>query len=132
MRRNKNATSHITGYCSGAPGIGINALNLKYDGADQIINKAIDSINNEQLLHKDILCCGNSSVVEFFIQAGMYEEARKRMSLMIQRADINGHFNLFNERLRYVYSSSLFYGVTGIAYTMLRILDPENIESVLL
>ena len=132
MRRNKNATSHITGYCSGAPGIGINALNLKYDVADQIINKAIDSINNEQLLYKDILCCGNSSVVEFFIQAGMYEEARKRMSLMIQRADINGHFNLFNERLRYVYSSSLFYGVTGIAYTMLRILDPENIESVLL
>lgn len=132
VRSSKMSDSHICGYCSGAPGIGMNALQSKSDLSKDILNKAIESVENEGLLYKDILCCGNCSIIEFLLQAGRINEAKERMAAVLDREKRIGHFHYYNEGLSYVYSPSLLYGEAGIGYTILRLLDPKQIESVLL
>ena len=44
----------------------------------------------------------------------------------------NGHYNCINRSMNNVYTSSLFYGTAGIGYEILRLLDPEKTESVLI
>ena len=131
-RRHQNSDSFMSGYCSGAPGIGMNALNLKYDGYDFALDKAIESVMKQPLQVKDILCCGNCAIVEFLLEAGMRREARSRMNAVIKRNNRDGHYTFFNEGVDYVYSPSLFYGAAGLGYTMLRLIDPEGTMSVLL
>jgi lantibiotic modifying enzyme len=139
-RRLAERTDHyITGYCSGAPGIGLNALSLKYNGFSPILEKAIASVRKEPMQFKDILCCGNSAMIEFLLEAGtklsrpdLTEEARTRMALVLERAKRQGLFNCVNASVSNIYSPSLFYGTAGIGYEMLRLFSPEGTESVLL
>ncbi len=138
-RRQEHTDKYLTGYCSGAPGIGLNALRLPYENAEKTLEKAIFSSLKEPLQYKDFLCCGNSAVIEFLLEAGritgkreLLEEARTRMALVIERADQNGHYNCVNRNVSDVFSPSLLYGVSGIGYEMLRLISPENMESVLL
>ena len=138
-RANERSQNYMTGYCSGAPGIGMNAVCLKYDGYEDILEKAIQSTLKEPLQYKDHLCCGNSAMIEFLILAGtelnrkdLLQEARTRMAMVIRRAAKNGHYNCINRSMNYVYTSSLFYGTAGIGYEILRLLDPEKTESVLI
>ncbi|MBQ9159305.1 MAG: type 2 lantipeptide synthetase LanM [Erysipelotrichaceae bacterium] len=132
VRSSRRSDSHICGYCSGAPGIGMNALQNKSDLSKDLLNKAMESVENEGLLYKDILCCGNCSIIEFLLQAGRINEAQERMAAVLDREKRIGHFHYYNEGLSYVYSPSLLYGEAGIGYTILRLLDPKQIESVLL
>ena len=90
-------------------------------------------------MYKDFLCCGNSAVIDFLLEAGTYldreeltAQARTRMAMMIDRADLRGHYNCVNDGIEDVFSPSLFYGVAGIGYEMLRLISPGDVESVLL
>ena len=138
-RERERTDAYLTGYCSGAPGIGLNALLLQYDGADVTLSRAVNSCLKEPLLPKDFLCCGNSAVIDFLLEAGLKtnndeltEKARTRMAMLIERADLNGHYQCLNRSLSPVFSPSLFYGVAGIGYEMLRLIAPDRIESILL
>lgn len=135
----EKSDNYLTGYCSGAPGIGLNALELRYPGSDQIIALAIDSALREPLQYKDFLCCGNSAVIEFLLTAGctlgrpeLVSEARTRMALMMERRESSGHYNCLNQGVSHVFSPGLFYGISGIGYEMLRLADPSRIKTVLL
>ena len=138
-RGNERSQNYLTGYCSGAPGIGMNAVCLKYGGYEETLEKAIQSTLKEPLQYKDHLCCGNSAMIEFLILAGnelnredLVQAARTRMAMVIRRAEKNGHYNCINRSMNNVYTSSLFYGTAGIGYEILRLLDPEKTESVLI
>jgi|GEM_PF-1669068 len=139
LRSNDSAKDHMSGYCSGASGIGMNALCTNYDGAEIIVKLAIDSLNCEPLIYKDFICCGNSAIADFLLEAGvrnnndeLIKMARGRMAMVIERSDKEGHYNCVNKSLKNVYSSNLFYGTAGIGYEMLRLIDPGKIESLLL
>ena len=138
-RAREKTDAYMTGYCSGAPGIGLNALLLQYDNAGIIFERAVRSCLKEPLLSKDFLCCGNSAVMDFLLEAGLksgndrlVDEARTRMAMVIERAEQNGHYQCLSRSLTPVFSPSLFYGVAGIGYEMLRLAAPDKIESVLL
>ena len=139
-RRGAEVTdAYMTGYCSGAPGIGLNALETAYDGSDAILERALESVLKEPILHKDFLCCGNSAVVEFLLQTGIRKNrpetvllARRRMARIVRRADRNGTYHCVPRSLNDVFSPGLFYGVAGIGYEMLRLSAPDRIENVLL
>ena len=138
-RARERTDAYMTGYCSGAPGIGLNALLLQYDNAGITLGRAVDNCLKEPLLSKDFLCCGNSAVIDFLLEAGLntnndelMEKARTRMAMVIERADCNGYYQCLSRSLSPVFSPSLFYGVAGIGYEMLRLAAPDRIESVLL
>ena len=99
----------------------------------------IVSAADSALQPKDFLCCGNSAVVDFLLEAGrkthreeLVEAAGTRMAMVIERAERNGHYQCMSRSLSPVFSPSLFYGVAGIGYEMLRLAAPDRIESVLL
>ena len=138
-RRSERAEEYMTGYCSGAPGIGMNALLLEYEGYEETLKKAIRSTLKEPLMYKDFLCCGNSAMVEFLLLAGtklqrqdLVEEARTRMAMVIARAERNGHYQCINKSMNHVFNSSLYYGTAGIGYEMLRLISPDTLECPLL
>lgn len=132
LRRGRKTDSHMCGYCSGAPGIGINALNTRYACSDQVVKQALASVRQEELLEKDILCCGNCSIIEFLLQAGYADEANHRMERVIRRAGKNGGFRYYSASLTQVFSPNLLFGAAGIGYELLRLFDPEGIEPVLI
>jgi len=90
------------------------------------VKRAVRAVLREPLLYKDFLCCGNSAVIEFLLQAGLYDEARTRAAMMSERAVRNGHFNCLSPNVQEIFSPSLFYGAAGIGYEMLRIMAPDQ------
>jgi lantibiotic modifying enzyme len=139
LRKARRSTNYMTGYCSGAPGIGLNALHAGYEHADWMIEHAIESVREEPLQYKDYLCCGNSAAVEFLLEAGrimnrpdLVQEANARMTMVIARAENDGHYHCVSRSLTNVYSPSLFYGTAGIGYEILRLAYPDRFEPVLL
>ena len=139
LRKARRSTNYMTGYCSGAPGIGLNALHAGYEHADWMIEHAIESVRKEPLQYKDYLCCGNSAAVEFLLEAGrimnrpdLVQEANARMTMVIARAENDGHYHCVSRSLTNVYSPSLFYGTAGIGYEILRLAYPDRFEPVLL
>ncbi len=139
LRKARRSSNYMTGYCSGAPGIGLNALHAGYEHVDWIISRAIESVRKEPLMYKDYLCCGNSAAVEFLLEAGrimnrpnLVQEANARMTMVIERAETDGHYHCVNHGLTNVYTPSLFHGTAGIGYEILRLAYPERIESILL
>lgn len=138
MRDHQKTDNYLSGYCSGASGIGLDALRNKYEGSDRIIELALDSVMKEPIQEKDFLCCGNCAIIEFLLSAGtetgreeLPAEARRRMSHVIARADKRGYYSCLSKTIESIISPSLFYGVAGIGYEMLRLAAPERIESVL-
>ncbi len=139
LRKAQRSSNYMTGYCSGAPGIGLNALHAGYEHADWIISRAVESVRKEPLQYKDYLCCGNSASIEFLLEAGrimnrpdLVQEANARMTMVIGRAENDGHYHCVNNGLTNVFSPSLFHGTAGIGYEILRLAYPDRIESILL
>ena len=138
-RAAERTEQYLTGYCSGAPGIGLNALLLNYENAGLTFRRAVDSCLKEPLLPKDFLCCGNCAVVDFLLEAGLktkderlLKAAKDRMAAVIERAGRNGTYLCLPRTMKPIFSPSLFYGVAGIGYEMLRLAAPDIIESALL
>ena len=131
-RRLEHSEVFLSGYCSGAAGIGMHALRLSYPGSERILELALESVLSQPLLYKDFLCCGNSAVSDFLLQAGREADARSRMAYVLERAEQSGTFNCMTQAVTEVFSPSLFYGVAGIGYELLRLLDPVQVESIYL
>ena len=138
-RSRQNSSEFITGYCSGAPGIGINAIETGYSNFEEVISLAVESVLDQPLNFKDFLCCGNAASIEFLLQAGMAleddrlkDQARTRMALVIKRARERGYYTCVTRSLNNVFSPNLFYGVSGIGYEMYRLAFPDETESILL
>ena len=137
-RRGPASQSHLAGYCSGAPGIGLDALRTGYEGSDGILEKAVKSCLAEPLQYKDFLCCGNSAVSDFLLEAGtalgdgsLVRAAEARMAAVIERAERNGAYTTVNRGVARVFSPGLMYGTAGIGYVMLRLASPGRIHSLL-
>ena len=137
-RQSERTENYMSGWCSGAAGIGNDALLAAYEGHEEVIQRAVSSILKEPLLFKDFLCCGNCSMVDFMIEASrrydpsLKDHAMTRLALIRERAKKTGHYNFQSPRIQPLFSPTLFYGAAGIGYEMLRMADCEEIESVLL
>ena len=92
----------------------------------------------EPLQYKDFLCCGNSAVSDFLLEAGtalgdgrLVRAAEARMAAVIERAERNGAYTTVNRGVSRVFSPGLMYGTAGIGYVMLRLASPGRIHSLL-
>ena len=130
MRRPFEKT-YMHGYCIGAPGLAIVGKRVGKAGSEKICKLAGKAIDTFPLMARDHLCCGNSSLVEACLSTGSYEEAGRILEGMYERKNKDGYYHIMNAGYRQIQNLSLFYGLTGIGYEMLRYCDPEKIFSVL-
>ena len=99
--------------------------------AQTIARMVRQSVSTLPLMPFDHLCCGNSAVVEYYLSTGDREAAGRVLGAII------GHGSHEGERpdpLSNVSCSSiatLFNGIGGIGYELLRYAYPETIRSVL-
>ena len=127
---------YMHGYCAGAPGTGIMARRMLDAGrggerARMLAELARGSVQGLPLNAFDHLCCGNSAVVEYYLSVGDHEAAGRVLETICGH-DLHegGHQDSFpNAGGNAV--ATLFNGVCGIGYELLRYAYPETIISVL-
>jgi lantibiotic modifying enzyme len=91
------------------------------------------------LLGLDHWCCGSSGVAEALIYAGevfesndLLDMARTTIDLTIRRA-LKTNYYRFNPHVgqNYCFQPSLFRGLAGIGYTIIRSLEPGSLPCIL-
>lgn len=144
----------MSGYCSGAPGIGISrkaAAEIIRDCLEQ--NHSMEPEEKEKakkllaLCEKDILraaeytgtrradqsvrehlCCGEAGRIDFLIHLGKdaQKEAKERISYMVRRKEKVGEYSYHPAEGFFYKNLSMFQGDAGIGYELLRIIAPEK------
>jgi len=136
----------MAGWCSGAPGIGLARLGTLSVHHTQKVHEDIANALafaftlNYPPYYSDHICCGNGGRIELLIEAGhrlnqpeLLTEAGKRLSWMLQRKKELGHyvFHGENKEAGALFNPSLFQGLAGIGYELLRLFNREGIPSIL-
>ena len=127
---------YMHGYCAGAPGTGIVVNRMLEEGrgdarAQTIARMVRQSVETLPLMPFDHLCCGNSAVVEYYLSTGDREAAGRVLGA------IGGHGSHEDKRQDFLSNVScnsiatLFNGIGGIGYELLRYAYPDTIRSVL-
>lgn len=128
------------GTCSGAPGIGITRIAIRrYIPSIQdvpIIDRVDAFCAGEQLVGCDNYCCGTMGWVDYLIESSLFSgniellaKAKEIASSVIPSISKE---NYILSNLKGIYDVSLFTGISGIGYEMIRTQLPEQIPSPLL
>lgn len=127
---------YMHGYCAGAPGTGIVVNRMLEEGrgderAQTIARMVRQSVDTLPLMPFDHLCCGNSAVVEYYLSTGYREAAGRVLGAIIGQGSYEGERPdpLLNVSCSSI--ATLFNGIGGIGYELLRYAYPETIRSVL-
>ncbi len=130
--------SHKTakGNCYGAEGIGIICDRLKEEGIrsdclSRMLERADRSVRNHPMLSLDHLCCGNMSAVDYYLETGDTESAGKLLSAVVDNQKKTGNYRLGLVGYQMNNNVTLFYGLAGIGYELLRYTDPGHFPTVL-
>lgn len=133
----------MVAWCHGAPGIGLARLGglpvLDTPAIRQDIANALETTLAASDRDVDHICCGSMGCLEFLLEASrrlgrpeLLDEARRRASRIVRRAVETGHYRLHAQVPDVTDSPSLFQGIAGIGYELLRLAEPAGLPSVLL
>ena len=96
------------------------------------LERAINSCMTHKTMYRDHLCCGNASVADFMINLFLIsrnnEYLEKAKALLLPETE----YAYFPETYRNTFSAGLLFGASGVGYELLRLIKPEEIESVLI
>jgi lantibiotic modifying enzyme len=123
----------MSAWCNGAIGIGMaraswTGLGPDVAGDHAAALAALDRADGVL----DHLCCGNFGRVELSLTSGLLDDAKRRAARLCRRASSDGGFGLTAEAATNVQHASLFRGVSGIGYEVLRLARPDIVPNVLL
>jgi len=132
-----------TMWCHGAPGIGLSRLallGLEDDaGFAGEIETAIRATHHYGLRRADHLCCGNFGRIDLLVEAGhrfgdagLLGIAAVAAEARLDLRERTGSFGLSCDDGPEWLKPSLFRGVAGIGYELLRIAAPGDVASVLI
>ncbi len=142
---NDPAPFYGVAWCHGAVGIGLARLALLSASEDassfrfqQEIQTALQTTLKTGLHSFDQLCCGTAGRVELLTMAAqalnrpdLLATARVWAGQMIKRAGENdGHYRFLADTSIEVSAPSLFQGLAGVGYTLLRTAEPTCVPSV--
>ena len=104
-----------------------------FDGelVEGLARRARDCVDQLPLNGRDHLCCGNSAIAEYYLTAGDHDAAGRVLAAMYERAKKEGEYRYMAYQFNNSVTPSLFYGVSGVGYEMLRYAFPKRIASVL-
>lgn len=122
--------SAMNGYCSGAPGMGSVYLKLHGWGItdfDDDLEKAISKVLSTKIMPRDHYCCGNSSSIEFLLDAGkvldrpeLSQAALYRLYEAIERKTAAGEYTFLPERYENYSPPGIMNGLSGIGHVLLK------------
>lgn len=125
-------------WCHGSAGIGINRLNLLNSTIQDelMIDEVIIAVNNilNNKLNNDSLCHGNYGNIEFLMQ--FYEsnyadkELKRRIRQYKEQLLKDSNYKILG--LNNMPSVTLFDGLSGVGYELLRIACPEKVPNILM
>lgn len=128
------------GYCSGAPGIGISRIIASRLTASSLykedIVRAVNFCKNSYLVGNDSLCCGTGAWVDLLLEAALHfnlpelYDCAKAICLSIM-PQFSGNDYILSS-INGTSDMSLFKGYAGIAYQMMRCINPEKIPSIII
>ncbi|ANB56360.1 type 2 lantibiotic biosynthesis LanM family protein [Anoxybacillus sp. B7M1] len=137
LRKEDMSPSHY--WCHGSVGIGLSRLKMiKYldDGNlgllkdIKLVKNALDKLDKP--LNDDCLCHGNMGIADFYLELYLYTNKTEHYekALSIGQYVLKNKFNIveFDGFL----PVGLFKGLAGIGYEFLRIVNPQNVPSVLI
>ncbi len=123
------------GNCYGAEGMGIILYRLKQAGInndiiDGLSKRAAAVVDNREYYSLDHLCCGEMSVVEYYLETGDTLSAEKRLTTLLESRKVNGVYRLGFTGYVPNNNVTMFYGLAGIGYELLRYAYPGEFPSV--
>jgi type 2 lantibiotic biosynthesis protein LanM len=132
----------MTTWCNGAPGIGLARFQgrdvLNTDQTQEDLRRALEATRTSLGKGADFLCCGELGRLELLGTAGdvvgrpeLREEALRHAAWVVQRAKRRGSYLLSRALPAGVNDYSLFTGISGVGYQLLRLTHPEQLPSVL-
>ena len=127
---------YMHGYCAGAPGVGIMVNRIMEEGrgdarAQTLARMVRQSVDTLPLMPFDHLCCGNSAVAEYYLSTGDHEAASRVLGTIIGHGLHEGKRRDPLSNVSCNSTATLFNGVSGIGYELLRYAYPDTILSVL-
>ena len=127
---------YMHGYCAGAPGTGIMAKRMIDAGrggarARVLAERAAGSVQRLPLNPFDHLCCGNAAIAEYYLTVADRDAAGRVLGALYERRRREGAYRDAHSGESGQVSASLFNGIGGIGYEMLRYARPHDVPSVL-
>lgn len=135
------AQEFMTGWCAGAPGIGLARLELMHLLGDQRCDEEVDAAVVATRRHlgsaPDNLCCGEGARLVFLARAAhdrgdasLREEALDSAETMLHGQAQRGYLRLGGIRSGPIVPG-LFHGIAGIGMALLTVRDPAATSDVL-
>ena len=127
---------YMHGYCAGAPGTGIVVNRMLEEGrgdarAQTIARMVRQSVDTPPLMPFDHLCCGNSAVVEYYLSTGDRDAAGRVLGAIAGHGQREGGRRDLISNASCSSTATLFNGICGLGYELLRYAYPDTILSVL-
>lgn len=139
LRNLSFAYEYMHGLCSGAPGIGDALLSIDKEKAffetyDIDFSRAEEACSNI-INYRDHLCCGNSSILDFFINAyhitnniKYINKAYNLVTQMIKRKEDINDYVLLPSDYKTNDNPTLFFGISGIGFEIAKLI--KTIENI--
>jgi lantibiotic modifying enzyme len=137
-------TNFLRYWCHGAPGIGLARIGMRKFGnyypkiSEQSINIAVDQILDNWPSVWDQNCCGNMGNIQLLLEVAtgfndpnLLQNVRVKVTSIINRSKINGRYS-FPLGSENKYNLGMFIGVSGIGYSILRLINPNKIPNILI
>lgn len=134
-------------WCHGAAGIALGRIGTlsventpeAQEEIEGALNRARSYVRNDALEGPDDLCCGHMGLLELLLcasqQTGNEDALDTALCLMDRvqrRAETKGGYELSAARGTDVFAPSLFQGIAGVGYSLVRLAAPEEIPCLLL
>jgi lantibiotic modifying enzyme len=136
-------------WCHGSAGIALGRLGaLHLEDGPEVRDEIDCTLKNARAYARirafadsgpDDLCCGHIGRIELLLYAyrrlgggESLESAKALMARVLDRAQTEGRFQLSAARGTESFAPSLFQGIAGIGYTLLRLAEPEALPCLLL
>lgn len=128
-------------WCHGAPGIGLartaGLAILDTAEARRAIAAAVAVVRRVGTGGRDGLCCGNAGRIELLVSAAragvdpaLAELAARQISAVVERARASA-YRFTGQGAHDIFDPSLFQGLSGVGYQILRVLEPDLVPCVL-
>ncbi|PSP77463.1 type 2 lantipeptide synthetase LanM, partial [Halobacteriales archaeon QS_1_68_20] len=126
-------------WCHGRSGIGLARIGTAEYVDGDLVTRGVDraaSAFDDELVMLDHLCCGNAGRATFLLEAERrYDRrvgrARAHLGATLARKEATGSYQL-HSYTEQITDPTLFMGLSGIGYAMLRTTAPEDLPAVLL